>query len=176
MVYSIEYNHPCTIHVKLYATGEQHEEEDITEFSLELVSPIDYLFRKFSANEFSKMICTYSSCLCTCMHIFPVEMSDKISQKMTSALLAMSLSYYYVMGEHVEKEARTDEILSTLLNCSRDKMHTNTKQTTGKYTVSALIFKGLYFMNYPKMRSLQFIFMVDFFRQSVHKIMQLTRF
>ena len=58
-------------------------------------------------------------------------MSDKISDKMTSALLAMSLSYYYVMGEHVEKETRMDEILSTLLGCSQGKMDTNTKQTTG---------------------------------------------
>ena len=74
--------------------------------------------------------------ICACMYIilFFIEMSDKISQKMTSALLAMSLSYYYVMGEHVEKETRTDEILSTLLNCSQDKMHTSTKQTTGDYT------------------------------------------
>ena len=60
-------------------------------------------------------------------------MSDKISDKMTSALLAMSLSYYYVMGEHVEKEARTDEILSTLLNCSEAKVYMNTtKQIKGK--------------------------------------------
>ena len=53
-------------------------------------------------------------------------MSDKISQKMTSALLAMSLSYYYVMGDHVEKEVRrTDEILSTLLSWSHDNSYTN---------------------------------------------------
>ena len=53
-------------------------------------------------------------------------MTDNISDKMTSALLAMSLSYYYVMGEHVEKEKRTDEILSTLLNSSQGKMYMNT--------------------------------------------------
>ena len=53
-------------------------------------------------------------------------MSDRISDKMTSALLAMSLSYYYVMGEHVEKETRTDEILATLLDCSEGKMYMNT--------------------------------------------------
>ena len=42
-------------------------------------------------------------------------MSSKISRKMNSALLAMSLSYYYVMGEDVDKEEKADEILSTLL-------------------------------------------------------------
>ena len=60
------------------------------------------------------------------MYLHSIEMSDKISNKMTSALLAMSLSYYYVMGEHVEKEARTDEILSTLFNCLEAKMYINT--------------------------------------------------
>lgn len=34
---------------------------------------------------------------------------------MNSALLAMSLSYYYVMGNEVEKEENADQILSTLL-------------------------------------------------------------
>ena len=53
-------------------------------------------------------------------------MSEKISNKMTSALLAMSLSYYFVMGEHVEKEMRrTDEILSTLLNWSTNDSYLN---------------------------------------------------
>ena len=42
-------------------------------------------------------------------------MSSNISHKMNSALLAMSLSYYYVMEEHVDKEEKADEILSTLL-------------------------------------------------------------
>ena len=74
-------------------------------------------------------------------------MSDKISDKMTSALLAMSLSYYFVMGEHVEKETRTDEILSTLLNCSKNKMHTNTEQTKGKcnaYTIQRELYKNVF--------------------------------
>ena len=44
-----------------------------------------------------------------------LEMSDKISHKMNSALLAMSLSYYYIMGDDVDKEEKADEILSTLL-------------------------------------------------------------
>ena len=58
-------------------------------------------------------------------------MTDKISDKMASALLAMSLSYYYVMGEHVEKEERVDEILSTLLNCSKDLAHRSTQKAKG---------------------------------------------
>ena len=63
-------------------------------------------------------------------------MTDNISDKMTSALLAMSLSYYYVMGEHVEKEKRTDEILSTLLNSSQSKMYMNTtRQKKGTQNV-----------------------------------------
>ena len=53
-------------------------------------------------------------------------MSEKVSGKMTSALLAMSLSYYFVMGEHVEKEMRrTDDILSTLLGWSLDDSYLN---------------------------------------------------
>ena len=61
--------------------------------------------------------------------MYSIEISDKIA----SALLAMSLSYYYVMGEHVEKEARTDEILSTLLSCTQHKMYMNTtRQKKGK--------------------------------------------
>ena len=68
-----------------------------------------------------------------------IEMSDKISQKMTSALLAMSLSYYYVMGDHVEKEKRADEILSTLLTCSQDKTNTSTKQTKGNHFIMYLL-------------------------------------
>ena len=42
-------------------------------------------------------------------------MSSKIPHKMNSALLAMSLSYYYVMEDYVEKEQKADEILSILL-------------------------------------------------------------
>ena len=48
--------------------------------------------------------------------IMILEMSSNISHKMNSALLAMSLSYYYVMEENVDKEEKADEILSTLLN------------------------------------------------------------
>jgi len=61
---------------------------------------------------------------------FITETADKISEKMTSALLAMSLSYYYVMGEHVGKEKRMDEILSTLLSWSDDKTYMNTTRMT----------------------------------------------
>ena len=52
-VHSIEYDHPCTVNVSLHATIEENT-ENITEFSLDLVSPVEYLFRKFSANEFGK--------------------------------------------------------------------------------------------------------------------------
>ena len=48
-----EYDYPCTVYAKLYASH-QHREE-IAEFSLDLVSPVEYLFRKFSANEFGKI-------------------------------------------------------------------------------------------------------------------------
>ena len=59
-------------------------------------------------------------------HVHSIEMSEKISNKMTSALLAMSLAYYYVMGEHVEKDIRkTDTILSTFLSWSADDSYTN---------------------------------------------------
>lgn len=54
MYISIEYDHPCTVHGKLYANHEHTE--DIAEFSLDLVSPVEYLFRKFSANEFGELV------------------------------------------------------------------------------------------------------------------------
>ena len=49
---------------------------------------------------------------------FILETSSKISSKMNSAMLAMALSYYYVMGEDVNKEEKADQILSTLLKHS----------------------------------------------------------
>lgn len=110
---SPEHGHSCTVHVRLYTSGEQAQ--TIAEFSLVLVSPIEYLFRKFAVNEF--------------------EMSEKISNKMTSALLAMSLAYYYVMGEHVEKNIRrTDTILSTFLSWSADDSYTNLGEDQRKGT------------------------------------------
>jgi len=48
--------------------------------------------------------------------LFVTEMCS--SEKMTSALLAMSLSYYYVMEEQIKKEEKADEILATLLTCN----------------------------------------------------------
>jgi len=47
-----------------------------------------------------------------------LETSSKISHKINSAMLAMALSYYYVMGEDVNKEEKADQILSTLLKHS----------------------------------------------------------
>ena len=58
-------------------------------------------------------------------------MSDKMSDKMASALLAMALAYYHIMEEHVEKDKRTDEIFVTLLNCSKDKIHKNSESQKG---------------------------------------------
>ena len=48
-------------------------------------------------------------------HIIVTEMSS--SDKMTNALLAMSLSYYYVMEEQMKMEKKADKMLSTLLTC-----------------------------------------------------------
>ena len=43
--------------------------------------------------------------------------------EMTNALLAMSLSYYYVMEEQMEKEIRTaDKILATLIACQSNNV------------------------------------------------------
>ena len=53
VVLPIEYGHPCKVVASLYASSEEVT-EDITEFSIDLVSPVEYLFRKFSANEFGK--------------------------------------------------------------------------------------------------------------------------
>lgn len=47
-----EHDHSCTVHARLYTSGEHAQ--TIAEFSLDLVSPVEYLFRKFSANEFGK--------------------------------------------------------------------------------------------------------------------------
>ena len=77
-------------------------------------------------------------------HVYSIEMSDKVSGKMTSALLAMALAYYHVMEEHVEKDKRTDEIFCTLLNCSKDKIHKNTESQKGSYYVYVCIYICVY--------------------------------
>ena len=41
-----------------------------------------------------------------------------LEEKMSSAVLAMSLSYYLVMEEQVGKNTKMDETLSSLLRCS----------------------------------------------------------
>lgn len=53
VVRSVEYDHPCKVVASLHASSEEMT-EDITEFSIDLVSPVEFLFRKFSANESGK--------------------------------------------------------------------------------------------------------------------------
>ena len=59
-VYSVEYSYPCMVRAAVYASYEHTEDatefslDFVTDFSLDLVSPVEYLFRKFSANEFGK--------------------------------------------------------------------------------------------------------------------------
>ena len=59
------------------------------------------------------------------------------SDKMTSALLAMSLSYYCVMEEQMKKERKmADKILSTLLTCNGNNVppkYITSMQCTYKY-------------------------------------------
>jgi len=66
ILYSIEHDYSCTVHAKLYTIGEYAE--TIAEFSLDLVSPVEYLFRKFSANEFGKPQQYYCSLHCSGMN------------------------------------------------------------------------------------------------------------
>ena len=91
-----------------------------------------YVFLKFKCFTLQEHVLKLMQCVlylmyCICIpYILSIDMSEKISNKMTSALLAMSLSYYFVMGEHVEKEMRrTDDILSTLLTWSTDDSYLN---------------------------------------------------
>ena len=55
------------------------------------------------------------------------EVTDRVSETYSSALLAMSLSYYYIMGEHLRKDndERMDEILSSLLTMYGNKAYSN---------------------------------------------------
>ena len=48
----IEHHHSCTVHARLYISGKQAQ--TIAEFSVDLVSPVEYLFKKFSANDLGK--------------------------------------------------------------------------------------------------------------------------
>ena len=52
-IHPIVYGHPCKVVTTLHASSEEVT-EDIGEFSIDLVSPVEYLFRKFSAKEFGK--------------------------------------------------------------------------------------------------------------------------
>lgn len=54
----LEHNHSCVVQTKLYSYS--NRVHVMTEFSLDLVSPVEYLFRKFSINEFGKLICDVS--------------------------------------------------------------------------------------------------------------------
>ena len=48
-----EHDHSCSVHARLYTITGEHV-QTVAEFSLDLVSPVEYLFRKLSANEFGK--------------------------------------------------------------------------------------------------------------------------
>jgi len=60
-------------------------------------------------------------------NFFLTEVNDRVTETYSSALLAMSLSYYYVMGEHLRKEdsERVDEIVSSLLTMFGSKAYAN---------------------------------------------------
>ena len=45
---SIGFDHPCTAEVSVYAGG---NDNSIAVFSLDLVSPVEYLFRKFTMDD-----------------------------------------------------------------------------------------------------------------------------
>ena len=42
------YDHPCTVHVEVFAKG---SDSSLAKFSLDLVSPVEYLFRKSSIDD-----------------------------------------------------------------------------------------------------------------------------
>jgi len=45
------YDHPCIVQVKVFATG---SDNSIATFSLDLVSPVEYIFRKLSLDNSGK--------------------------------------------------------------------------------------------------------------------------
>ena len=62
-------------------------------------------------------------------------MSVEVSEKMASALLAMAQAYFHIMEEHVE-DKKTDEIYTTLLSCSKDKIYKNSESQKGNFLLS----------------------------------------
>jgi len=48
---TVGYDHPCTVHVEVFVTG---SDSRIAMFSLDLVSPVEYLFRKLSLDDSSE--------------------------------------------------------------------------------------------------------------------------
>ncbi|XP_065898812.1 uncharacterized protein [Dysidea avara] len=103
------YDHPCTVQVEVFATG---GDNSIAVFPLDLVSPVEYLYRKLSLDD--------------------SEVTDRVTETYSSALLAMSLSYYYIMGEHLRKDdgERMDEILSSLLTMYGSKAYSNPRRSS----------------------------------------------
>ena len=63
------YDHPCTVHVEVYV-NDYHTEQCIAQFSLDLVSPVEYLFRKYSLDNNSWLI------LLTCIAIIVMYMHN----------------------------------------------------------------------------------------------------
>ena len=53
ILFITEFDHPCTVHVEVYTDG---SEQYIAKFSLDLVSPVEYLFRKYSLDDDSTYI------------------------------------------------------------------------------------------------------------------------
>ena len=53
LLFITEFDHPCTVHVEVYTNG---NEQCIAKFSLDLVSPVEYLFRKYSLDDNSMLL------------------------------------------------------------------------------------------------------------------------
>ena len=48
-----EFDHPCTVQVEVYCSD---SDQSMAKFSLDLVSPVEYLFRKYSLDDNSMLI------------------------------------------------------------------------------------------------------------------------
>ena len=55
-IFIAEFDHPCTVNVEVFAND---SEQSMTKFSLDLVSPMEYLFRSLSLDDQGKYVYIY---------------------------------------------------------------------------------------------------------------------
>ena len=98
MFFVTDFDHPCTVHVEVHVNG---SEQCLAKFSLDLVSPVEYLFRSLSLDDKGMHVSVKNS---DCALVAVVFYSQKFSFNfkvscfgMQATLRMFNLSSSYVL-------------------------------------------------------------------------------